>query len=196
VQRDTDSLKIRRIQMTTIGRTKPKAANGAAQIVDPDPIDRPTGFFEQMITAVEEYPETYVDLEIVDVYFSGDVLNVGEAAAFNVKVTNRGPLHLTDVTLRISGQNGATVRNGNSPAPFVSDFVTVELPTINAHGGSQEYSAPLPYFKAPAQSQASKTLVKVTLEDWNLNLDHALIGHSDPHTNAPKGTYAAEVVAS
>jgi hypothetical protein len=153
-------------------------------------------FFDDMTAALASYPVTDVDLEIVDVVTPGDVLNVSEVSQFRVQVTNRGPLNLTGVTVRIRGQNGATVANNSVIAPFVSEFVTQELPPIDAHGGSQlTVGSPLK-FKAPSGAQASKTLVKATLEGWNANADHIFNGHSDPLGDAPKGTYAAAVVAS
>lgn len=152
-------------------------------------------FFDDMNAALEAYPLTDVQLEIVDVTFPGSALNTGETGSFRVKVTNTGPLNLTGVTVRVSGQNGATVANNSVIAPFVPDFITQELPTIAAHGGSQlSVGSPLK-FKAPAAAQASKTLVKATLEAWDANLDHILLAHSDPMRDGPKGTYAAQVVA-
>ena len=68
-------------------------------------------FFDEMTAALETYPVTEVLLEIVDVVFPENVLNVGEEATFKVKVTNTGPLNLTGVTLRIKGQHGATLKN-------------------------------------------------------------------------------------
>lgn len=149
-------------------------------------------FFDDMTQAVENYPVTDVDLEIVDVVTPGSALNTGEISSFRVKVTNRGPLVLTGVTLRIRGQNGATVQNGGAASPFVAEFVTQELATIDAHGGSQLSVGSKLQFKAPANAQASKTLVKATLEDWNPLLDHLMNAHSDP-LDAPKGTFAAQV---
>jgi len=152
-------------------------------------------FFDDMTAALETYPVTDVDLEIVDVVTPGDVLNVSEVSTFRVQVTNRGPLNLTGVTVRIRGQNGATVANNSVIAPFVAEFVTQELPAIDAHGGSQlTVGSPLK-FKAPSGAQASKTLVKATLEAWNANTDHIFNGHSDP-LDTPKGTYGAAVVAA
>jgi hypothetical protein len=152
-------------------------------------------FFDDMTAALETYPVTDVDLEIVDVVTPGDVLNVSEVSTFRVQVTNRGPLNLTGVTVRIRGQNGATVANNGAIAPFVTEFVTQELPAIDAHGGSQlTVGSPLK-FKAPSGAQASKTLVKATLEAWNANTDHIFNGHSDP-LDTPKGTYSAAVVAA
>jgi uncharacterized membrane protein len=152
-------------------------------------------FFDDMTAALATYPETDVDLQIVDVVTPGDVLNVGETATFRVQVTNRGPLNLTGVTLRIKGLNGATVANNGILSPFVSEFVTQELPPIDAHGGSQlTVGSPLK-FKAPAGAQASKTLVRATLEAWNANTDHIFNGHSDP-LDSPRGVHAAEVVSA
>lgn len=152
-------------------------------------------FFDNMITAVETYPETNVTLEIVDVTITGNVLNVNEIANFRVKVSNTGPLNLTNVTVRIKGLNGATVANNGAAAPFVSEFITQELPTITGHGGSAlTVGSPLK-FKAPAGAQASKNLVKATLEAWDSDLNHILLAHSDP-LDTVQGIYAAEVVGS
>lgn len=152
-------------------------------------------FFDDMTTALRTYPVANVVLEIVEVDIPGTVLNTAEQGTFRVRVTNSGPLNMTGVTLRIRGQNGATVAANNIPAPFVSEFVTQVLPPINGHGGSQlTIGSPLK-FKAPAGGQSSKPLVKATLEAWDANLDHILLGHSDP-LDPPLGTFAAAVVAS
>jgi hypothetical protein len=150
-------------------------------------------FFDDMTRALSEYPLTDVDIEIVEVALIGSALNVGEFGQFRVKVTNRGPLNLTGVTLHVYGLNGATVANNGVIAPFVSDFVTQELPTIAAHGGTQvSVGSPLK-FRAPSAPQPARTLVRATLETWDANLDHILVGHSDPMPAGPRGSYAAEV---
>jgi hypothetical protein len=150
-------------------------------------------FFEDMVDAVEAYPQTYVQIEIVEVVFPGAVLNVEESGTFRVKVTNRGPLNITGLTLRIRGVNGAMVANNSIPAPFVAEFTTQPLLTITGHGGSAlTVGSPLK-FKAPAHGQASQKLVEATLEGFNYDLLHILDGHSDP-VDSPKGTFAAEVV--
>jgi hypothetical protein len=142
---------------------------------------------------LETYPVTYVDLEIVDVDTPGDVLNVGEQAKFRVKVTNRGPLNLTGVTLRVRGQNGATVWSGSAAAPFVEEFITQELPRIAAHGGSQLTVGSMIVLQAPGEPQALKTLVTATLEAWDGDMNHIMLAHSKP-LDVPEGTYAAKVV--
>jgi hypothetical protein len=149
--------------------------------------------FNEMTTAVETYPTTNVTIEIIDVVITGSVLNVNETASFKAKVTNTGPLNLTGVTLRIKGMNGATVKDSGAAAPFVSEFVCAVLPTITGHGGSAITTGSSFNLKAPAGAQASKTLVKATLEAWDANMDHILLAHSDP-LDTVKGTYAAEVV--
>jgi len=152
--------------------------------------------FEDMTAAVEAYPAASVDLEIVDVVFSGSVINVNETASFRVKVTNRGPLEMTNATLRITGLNGATVKQNGAAAPFVPEFVTTtsQLATVGAHGGSETTNGSPFSFKAPGTQQPANTLVQVTLEDHDFTLNHILNGHSDPvPSGPPKGTYDAPV---
>jgi hypothetical protein len=151
------------------------------------------GFFDDFTNALETYPETEVQLEIVEVSFPDSVLNVEETATFRVKVTNTGPLNLTDVSLRIKGLNGATVANNGAAAPFVSEFVTQTIDSIAAHGGSQTTVGSPLKFKAPSSAQDSLNLVRATLEDWNANPDHIFDGHSDP-LDTVRANFAAEVV--
>ncbi|HEV2927998.1 MAG TPA: hypothetical protein VGW74_04835, partial [Propionibacteriaceae bacterium] len=112
---------------------------------------------------------------------------------FRVKVTNTGPLNLTDVSLRIKGLNGATVANNGAASPFVSEFVTQTIASIAAHGGSQTTVGSPLKFKAPGSAQDSLNLVRATLEDWNANPDHIFDGHSDP-LDTVRANFAAEVV--
>jgi hypothetical protein len=156
-------------------------------------------FFDDMTTALETYPVANVTLEIIEVDFPGSALNARDEGTFKVRVNNNGPLELTDVTLRVSGQNGATVKNnGAAPAPFVNEFLTSinpvqQVPTVSGHNGSVITTGGPMKFKAPNGEQDSRTLIKVTLEGWNANLNHILNGHSEPLPVAPKGTFAAAV---
>jgi hypothetical protein len=152
--------------------------------------------FEDMRAAVEAYPAASVDLEIVDVVVPGSVINVNERPSFRVKVTNRGALEMTGVTLRIKGLNGATVKQNGAAAPFVPEFVTStsQLGTVAAHGGTQTTNGSPFAFTAPGTPQPSKNLVQVTLENHDYTLNHILNGHSDPLPGGPpKGTFAAAV---
>lgn len=149
--------------------------------------------FNEMTTAVETYPVANVTLEIVDVTFPGNALNIIEEGKFKVKVTNNGPLVLTGVTLKIKGLNGATVKDNGVLAQFVSEFVTQPLPTLAGHAGSQtpQFTSLLS-FKAPGAPHASRNLFQATLEAWDCNTDHIMNGHSDP-LDTVKASYAAEV---
>ena len=157
-------------------------------------------FFDDMMVALEAYPETYVTLEILGVDGVGDEVDVNDEGTFEVKLTNNGPLNLTGVTVRIDGKNGAQVKDNNLLAEFKSDFVWNnqgrELPTINGDGG--ELIIPIgvgPFeFKAPAESSRDeKVLVKATLQAWDGDLSRIMIDHSNPHRDVPEGTYSAKV---
>jgi hypothetical protein len=167
--------------------------------------------FDDMVAAVENYPVDDVVLEIVDVALPGNVLNVSEEATFKVKITNNGPLNMTDVTLRVKGQHGTRLKlplgpiiTSSAPAgaaavvveqvKFVEELVSKVLPAVNAHGGAATTETFT--LKAPDTDQVSQILIKATLEDWNVNLLHILNGHSDPLADAPKGTYSTAVVQS
>jgi hypothetical protein len=168
------------------------------------------GFFDDMTEAVATYPIDDVLIEIIDFTFPDTVLNVSEEATFKVRVTNTGPLTLTGVTVRVKGQHGAQLRlpgavfDPSIPRPasraaaivatqFVDELVSQPLPTISGHGGSQ--TSETFTLRAPALPQASQTLVRATLEQWDGLLTHILVGHSDPLPDAPKGTFSTEVIA-
>lgn len=152
------------------------------------------GFFDDMKAALEAYPETDVQLEIVDVFIGGDeVINVGESGGFRVKVTNNGPLNLTGVTVRVKGLNGTTVSDNNG-GPRVEEFVTAPaFPVITGSGGSAT-SSPRLGFTAPSEDSDGETqnLIKVTLEEWNANLNHILLGSSEPLSTV-QAIFASEV---
>lgn len=142
-------------------------------------------------THLENYLNKQIELEFVQVHVPGDALNVGEIADFRVKVTNKGAIDLKGVTLRISALNGAKVANGGAAAPFVNDFVTQELETVAAHGGSQlTVGSPLK-LKAPDAPQPVKNLMKAALDKWTSALTQALSDQGD----MPKAYYAAAVRA-
>ena len=163
-------------------------------------------FFDDMAAALQAYPETYVMLEIVDVSFPDDVLNVNEEATFKVLVYNNGPLQLTGVRVRIKAKHGATLKRPGfiaarlardllpqPPREFVDEQVSDAMPPIAGYLGletTQTFT-----LKAPAGAQASTTLIEVTLYAWDASPDHILLNLSVQQRN-PTGTYSAEVVAA
>lgn len=147
--------------------------------------------FEGMIPTPHTYSHTNVELEIVEVNPAGALI-VNQIVSFRVKVTNNGVLPLDGVTLLIKGLNGATVANNGAVAPFVSEFITQELPRITAHGDSQ-LTVPLK-FKAPAEPQERQKLVSAKLEGSQASLDDIKRARSGSQEDAPpKATYAAKV---
>jgi hypothetical protein len=152
--------------------------------------------------ALQTYPETNVQLSIEEVEFPGDALNVNEEGSFRVRITNNGPLNLTDVTLKIKGLNGGLVKGGGAADfEFRDELITEPIEKVSGDGGS-ELVSPLTQsklrFKAPSEASEdgdSQNLFKVTLFNWNTNLDRILNGHTDP-LDTVKATFAAEVVES
>jgi hypothetical protein len=146
--------------------------------------------FDKILDDFVAYPKNNVVLEVIDVQpASGNSINEGETASFKVKVTNNGPLNLTNVKLKVVGENGATVRAAVF-LPFEPFFISAELPFIGADGGSDILS--LPFLQAPAREQESKTLVSVHIHDYEADLGSILENKGGPRLNA-KGEYAAEV---
>jgi hypothetical protein len=56
-------------------------------------------FFTDMVQAVEEYAEANVVIEITDVIIKNQALNTNERLTCKARVTNNGPLNMTNVTL-------------------------------------------------------------------------------------------------
>lgn len=149
--------------------------------------------FQELVTAVETYPETFLQIEIIDVDFPGAALNTSETGTFAVQVTNTGALHVTNLTVKVQGVNGTLVKNSGAIAPFESEFISAAFDQVDAHGGVTRHPGSAYSFRAPARAQASKNLIKVTLQDWDSDPDHIFIGHSDP-LESVKATFASEVI--
>ncbi len=153
-------------------------------------------YFDDFIAAVEAYPQEYLTIEIVDVDYPGGGLNAGERATFEIQITNSGPLHVTDVTFKVTGLHGAQVIDNFTGAVAEDHFTTRNaLESVPAHHPNTPVkSTNSVHFGlvAPGSQQPERTLVKVTLEDWNCNLLHALEDHSDPDVSV-KADWSAEV---
>ncbi len=159
--------------------------------------------FEDLATAVATYPQSFVQIEIVDVAFPGDALNVKDIGSFKVKVTNTGALNIDNLKVKVAGLNGALVQKGGAvPAgqdPVFDkdddkDFISDEFDRLTGHGGTQTFPGVFPFiFQAPDKAHSLEDLIEVTLDGWNGNLDHIFLGHSDPVPSV-KATFAAKVV--
>jgi hypothetical protein len=147
---------------------------------------------DDLTAAVETYPKTNVQVQIEDVEFPNEVLNVNEEGSFKVRVTNNGPLNLTDVSVKVKGLNGVQVApiSAAGVLQWHEEFEEA-LGDVAGDGGSV---ASINFaFKAPSKpSETLEDLFKVSLQDWNANLDRILNAHTDP-LGAVKDVFTSEV---
>jgi hypothetical protein len=137
-------------------------------------------------------PVDNVDLEFVDLEFAGDVLNKNETAQFRVKVTNRGALNMTQVRLHIEAQHGAKVADAAIIATFEDGIDSGHFGLIPANGGSVVSGDAKFRLRAPNTVQNAKTLMRVTLKEWDVNLDYLLVDNTTA-LDEPKANFVAAV---
>lgn len=146
--------------------------------------------------AVETYADTYLRVEMYDVNPEGGVLNPGDTATFRLRVNNRGPLHIRGLTLLLSGANGTRVgRHGWTNGQVT--YASAALDTVPAHMAAAEWvdvpDTDHDHFHFWVHSVMPESdLVRVTVQDWNLDLLHLLEGHTDPSAT-PHEVYRGQV---
>ena len=148
---------------------------------------------DDLTTAMNDYPETSIDLAIVNVEFPGQVLTVGDVGEFDIQVTNRGPLVLTDALFKIVGKRGTLVKGLGAADTFESENFIGRSDDIPGHNSDNPYLVHAFFEVTRSTAGDLKDLVEVTLDAWNASLSHLLNGHSDP-SDLPVATYNAEVV--
>jgi hypothetical protein len=170
-------------------------------VVEPPPVPRVPGaaetFFNDFRAAMHDYPEQFVTLEIVEVDFSGRVINTREEGTFRVQLTNNGLLDMTSVTLRVRGLSGTLVKTGGAADFDFRDELTISMTsdTILGQGGVDLTTGSKLLFKAPAGPKPEGTaLFQATIETWNGSLARILDNHSHDEPVAPAGIYENEVV--
>ena len=164
----------------------------------PIPIPTPTTVLTDLNTAIAEYPETNVQLEIVSLQFPGDVVNVDDEGGCKIKIINDGLLNLRGVTLSVKGLNGALVASADLRDPFVEEIETEPIEKVAGDGGTELVPVGVGSlrFKAPSEPSENgepQDLIKVTLKKWDADLDRMLIAHTDPR-GTPKAMFTTEVV--
>jgi hypothetical protein len=172
------------------------ASKASVAPITPVPQPAASTFFDDFRTAMHDYPAQFVELEIVDIAFSGNVINVGEGGTFRVQVRNNGLLDMTNVNLKVRGLAGTLVKTGNAADQNFRQELTVgtESDAIAGQGGVSVNDGPKLEFKAPANTRPAGTpLIEATVENWNGSLVRLLNGHSHGG-DAPVGTYANRVV--
>ncbi len=149
----------------------------------------------QIAQAIAAYPATFVELEFIDVDpASGDTLNTGEEADFQLRVNNTGPLTMRDVQIKIVGKNGTTVKNNGAAAQFGRDALTNFIDTVAGHNADSPNETETLHLKAPTGEKAAGTdLVEAFIQSWNGDWVHMLNTHSEAST-ARNGLYESAVV--
>jgi hypothetical protein len=144
---------------------------------------------DQLVAEVEAYPLTDMQVEVLDLSFADGEINVNDVEAFRIRVTNHGPLTVTQLRLKVTGLNGALVRAGVGSA-FDESFITDELDELRGHGGSIEFG--LPYFQAPPEAQDLTALMSITVETYWADDNHIWGSHSQ-RADVAGGTFAGVV---
>jgi hypothetical protein len=160
------------------------------------PFDLPTPtIIDEIANAVAAYPDTDVKLEIVDLTFPGNALNLDEDGSFNVKVTNLGALTMKNVTLKAVATNGAEVKSQAAASQFSTEAISASTIGTIAGGGGSNDSIKF-FFEAPNQPKPEGTvLVEVTIDSWDATWDYALNKRSGASAS-PVATFSSEVVDS
>ena len=118
---------------------------------------------------------------------------VGDVGEFDIQVTNRGPLVLTDALFKIVGKRGTLVKGLGAADTFESENFIGRSDDIPGHNSDNPYLVHAFFEVTRSTAGDLKDLVEVTLDAWNASLSHLLNGHSDP-SDLPVATYNAEVV--
>ncbi len=147
------------------------------------------GLLSEITTEIENYPHEYLNIEIFDVEWPDDVINVGEQVTFRVRVSNSGPLHVDNLELLVEGlDERAEARSNNAPAQWGPSFTTNAgwFPRVPAHsaGGPVEMTGGDFSFRALAPAARPKDLIKVSVFGWSSSFDHFFGGHTRADADA------------
>lgn len=143
------------------------------------------GLLSEITAEVENYPRDYLEIEIFEVEWPGDVIDVNEQVTFRVRVSNSGPLHVDNLELLVEGLNGAAeVKGNNAQAQWEDSFTTSAgwFPRVPAHSatdpGPVEMTGGDFYFRATRPAARAKDLIKVSVFGWSSSFDHVFGGHT------------------
>jgi hypothetical protein len=147
--------------------------------------EEPMGLLSDITTEIENYPRDYLDIEIFEVEWPGDVIDVDEQVTFRVKVSNSGPLHVDNLELLVEGlDDRAEVKSNNAQAQWVSSFTTNAgwFPRVPAHSatdpGPVEMTGGDFSFRARKPAARPQDLIKVSVYGWSSSFDHMFGGHT------------------
>jgi hypothetical protein len=138
-----------------------------------------------LVDAIETYPTNYLTLEIYDIDppGSGTGINEGEDVTFKVHVHNSGPLNVDNLTLLIEALPGADGVKLHGSTVFKSNLTSAAIAQVPAHMAADTWVETPEghyHFEAGPHSDGSVDLIRVSIDQWDADLDHPLKAHSDP----------------
>jgi hypothetical protein len=138
-----------------------------------------------LVDAIETYPTNYLTLEIYDVDppGPGTGINEGEDITFKVHVHNSGPLNVDNLTILVEarpGADGVKLHGSTVFSPQLTSMVIAQVPAHMAADTWVDVPEGHYHFKAGPHSDGEVELVRVSIDQWDADLDHPLKAHSDP----------------
>ena len=141
---------------------------------------------DDLLTAINGYPNEHVELRVINFKEPGTHINVGEICTFNVRVENNSVLDMKSLKLHVRGTRYASV--GRFPYFFVESFIS-EGRTVDAHA-SVTFG---PFWMraggaTPDGGTSNEDLFSVHISLYDASLHHILYDHSH-HAAAPEFNY-------
>ena len=145
----------------------------------------PNNLLDNLVEAIETYPQTYLTLEIyqVDPPGTGTAINEGEDVTFKVHVNNSGPLNVNQLTLLIEARSGADGVMLHGGSAFNPSLISTAIEQVPAHQQAGVWVDPPDghfHFKAGSAAGSRVDLVRVSVDAWDTDFNHPLVAHSDP----------------
>lgn len=126
---------------------------------------------DDLETAVKRYPRDHLSIRVVHIEYDGQAINVGDDVTFRVEVSNAGPLHVRDLTVKLTGLAGTLVK-GNGAVALWADEVVIPIGDVYAHQPQEWQGSERLHLKATAATSAETELARITVEDWDADADH------------------------
>jgi hypothetical protein len=129
----------------------------------------------ELAKEISEYPKNHVEIEVSDVKYGGEVLDIGDRENFlYFTISNKSHLNMLSVKVHVE---------------VLDDFVELRdkgvwgAPELDLHVGdikAHDYKEDLgPITFRPRRSTTGKTdLISIQIADWTADLSHLLAVHS------------------
>lgn len=163
---------------------------------DVELIPVPNPVLTNLVDALETYADTYIEVEIYDVNPPGSSINEGESVPFKIRARNKGPMHVDDLALVMTGRNGCRVGlHGWSGGQI--NLTTDPFPRLRGKMGNDEWvDAPISaghYHLFAGGPVNDADLLEVTVDRWNADWGYILVNRSLKGDDI-KATYNGDVL--